>query len=303
MKNNITKMEDSSPIKIPEKKASNEKHFLALLNITSEVEPIMEIATALAGVYKGRITAENFVVLPPQTPLSVGLRYAEGPSTNLRIARQYHSQNLPADFLLLLSHDRRLSILNTTREKNIDFVVGGFQGCMDIYKNLRNALSKIPTDTLILRPLSNKKMGDCSRILVPLLNGPHTPLALEIACDLAKAFGQKLVILHEFEPQISEEPWGQILNRLETQQGSMSVERITTGQNSIISSILKEVKEDTWLILPAYRPSWWARLRPRCKQRSLLKEIIQCSDAPIMIVKKHERRIGFFQKILKQEWN
>jgi nucleotide-binding universal stress UspA family protein len=303
MKNNITKMEDPSPIKIPEKKASNEKHFLALLNITSEVEPIMEIATALAGLYKGRITAENFVALPPQTPLEVGLRYAEGPSKNLRIASQYHSQNQSVDCLLLISHNRRLAILNTTREKNIDFVIGGFQGCMDIYKNLRNALSKIPTDTLILRPLSNKKMGNCSRILVPLLNGPHTPLALEIACDLAKTFGQKLAILHEYEPRIYKESLEQVLNRLEAKPDSIPLERITDGQNSIISSILKEVKEDTWLILPAYRPSWWARLRPRCKQRSLLKEIIQCSDAPIMIVKKHERRIGFFQKILKQEWN
>ncbi|MDH4218825.1 MAG: hypothetical protein OEZ52_16605 [Candidatus Aminicenantes bacterium] len=303
MKNNITKMEDSSLIKIPEKRASNEKHFLALLNIISEVEPVMEVATALARIYKGRITAENFVVLPTQTPLSVGLRYAECPSKNLRIASQYHSQNLPADFLLLLSHDRRLSILNTTREENIDFVIGGFQGCMDIYKNLKNALSKIPTDTLILRPFSNKRIGDYRRILVPLLNGIHTPLAVDIAGDLAETFGQKLAILYEFEPQISEEPWGQILNRLETKHGSMRVERVASGQNSIISSILKEVKEDTWLILPAYRPSWRARFRPRCKQRSLLKEIIQCSDAPIMIVKKHERRMGFFQKILKREWN
>lgn len=303
MKNIITKSEDSSPIKIPKKKASNEKHFLALLNITSEVEPIMEVATALAGVYEGRITAINFVVLPYQTPLGVGLHYAEGPSKNLRIASQYHSQNISVDCLLLISHDCRLSILNTTHEKNIDFVIGGFQGSIDIYKNLRNALSKIPTNTLILRPLSNKKMGDCSRILVPLLNGLHTPLAVDIACDLAKTFGQKLAILHEFEPQIIKEHWGQIMNRLETKQGSMSMERITSGQNSIISSILKEVKEDTWLILPAYRQSLWTRHRPLFKQRNLLEEIIQCLKAPILIVKKHERCTGFFQKILKREWN
>lgn len=303
MINKILKKEDSSPPKIPGKKTSNEKHFLALLNITSEVEPIMEVTTALAGLYKGRITAENFVVLPPQTPLSIGLRYAEGPSKNLRIASQYRSQNLPVDFILLLSHDRRLSILNTTREENIDFVIGGFQGCMDIYKNLRNALSKIPTDTLILRPLSNKRIGDYRRILVPLLNGTHTPLAVDIAGDLAESFGKKLAILHEFEPQISEQPWGQVLNRLETKHASMSVERMTTGQNSMISSILKELKKDTWLILPAYRPSWWTRFRPGIKQRSLLKEIIRCSNAPIMIVKKHECRTGLFQKILKREWN
>lgn len=302
MKKDITSMEYSSPTKTPEKKNSDEKRFLALLNITSEVEPIMEVAAALAGVYKGRITAENFVVLPPQTPLSVGLRYAEDPSKNLRIASQYHSQNLPADFILLLSHDRRLSILNTTREKNIDFVIMGIQGCKDIYKNLRNALSKIPTDTMILCPLSHKKISEYSRILIPVLNGIHTPLAVDIAGDLAQTFGQKLAILYEFEPQISEEPWKLILDKLETWRSSMSVEKITTGQNSMISSILKELKEDTWLILPAYRLSWWARLRSGIKQRSLLKEIIRCSNAPIMIVKKHERTKGAFQKILKREW-
>lgn len=303
MKNDITNTEYFSPAKTPEKKNSDEKCFLALLNITSEVEPIMEVAAALAGVYKGRITAENFVVLPPQTPLSVGLRYAEGPSKNLRIASQYHSQNLPADFILLLSHDRRLSILNTTREKNIDFVIMGMQGCMDIYKNLRNALSKIPTDTMILRPLSHKKIREYSRILIPLLNGLHTPLAVDIAGDLAETFGQKLAILHEFEPQISEEPWGQILNRLETKHGSLRVERVASGQNSMISSILKELRKDTWLILPAYRPSWWTRFQPGFKPRRLLQEIIRCSDAPMMIVKKHERAKGVFQMILRQEWH
>jgi len=303
MKNDITNQGFSSPIKIPEKKNSFEKHFLALLNITSEIEPIMEVTTALAGLYKARIIAENFVVLPPQTPLSVGLRYAEGPSRNLRIASEFHTQNLFADFRLLLCHDRRLSILNTTLEENIDFVIGGFQGCMDIYRNLRNALSKIPTDTLILRPFSNKRIGDYRCILIPLLDGPHTPLALDIARDFAETFGQKLAILHEFEPQISKESWGQVLNKLGTKQGSISVEKITTGQNSMISSILKELKEDTWLVIPAHRPSWWTRFRPGIKQRSLLKEIIRCSNVPIMIVKKHECRTGFFQKILKQEWN
>ena len=303
MKNDITNMEYSSPAKTPEKKNSDEKRFLALLNITSEVEPVMEVTTALARIYKGRITAENFVVLPPLTPLSVGLRYAEGPSKSLRIASQYHSQNLPADFLLLLSHDRRLSILNTTREKNIDFVIMGFQGCMDIYKNLRNALSKIPTDTLILRPFSKKRIGDYRRILVPLLNGIHTPLAVDMAYGLAKTFGQKLFVLKNLELEFNEEQWGTVFNKLETKHGSLSVERIATGVNSIIPSILKELKEDTWLILPAHRPSWWARLRPGCKQRNLLKEIIRCSDAPMMIVKKHEHRTGFFQKILKRGWH
>jgi len=303
MKNDITNVGFSSPAKTPEKKNSDEKRFLALLNITSEVEPIMEITMALAGLYKGRITAENFVVLPPQTPLSVGLRYAEGPSKNLRIASQYHSQNLPADFILLLSHDRRLSILNSTREKNIDFVIMGIQGCKDIYKNLRNALSKIPTDTMILRPFSNKRISDYRRILIPLLNGLHTPLAVDIAYGLAKTFGQKLAILYEFEPQISEKPWGEILNGLETKHGSLSVERIKTRQNSMISSILREVKEDTWLILPAYRTSWRTRFRPGIKQRRLLKESIRCSDTPMMIVKKHKRAKGVFQKILKREWH
>lgn len=281
----------------------NKKKLLALLNFKSEIEPIMEVATTLARIHNGKIFARNFIVLPYLTPLEVGLRYADGPSENLRIASQFQVQNVLANFLLVLSHDPKLSILNTTREKNIDFVIMGIQGCMDIYKNLRNALSKIPTDTLILRPLPNKKIGGYRRILVPLLNGSHTPLAVEIACDLAKIFGQKLAILHEYEPRIYKESWEQVLNRLEAMPDSIPLERITYGQNSIISSILKEVNEDTWLILPAYRPSLCARYRPRCKQRNLLKEIIQCSDAPIMIVKKHERRIGFFQKILKRKWN
>jgi nucleotide-binding universal stress UspA family protein len=301
MRSITTEMKESSLLKGQIKKASVGKHLLAVLNITSEVEPVMEIATALAGAYKGRITAINFVVLPYQTPLSVGLLFAEGPSKNLGIARQYHSKNMPVDCLLLLSHNRKLSILNTTREKNINFVIGSFQGFMDIYKNLRGALSSIPTDTLILRPFPDKKIGDYKRVLVPFVNGPQTSLAVDIACDLAKTLGQKLAILHGFEPQINEEPWERILNRLETRPGSLSVERLTYGRNSIISSMLKEAKKDTWLILPVYRPSWLMRFGLRYKQKSLLEEIIRHLEAPIMIVKRHERKTGF-RNILKREW-
>jgi len=296
-------MENSSLKKNPEKNASKEKHFLALLNVASEVEPVMETAAALAGLYKGKITAQNFVVVPPQTPLSVGIRYAEGPSKNLRIASQYFSQNLPAEFRLLLSHDRRLSILNTTHEKNIDYVILGFKGCIDIYKNLKKALSKIPTNVLILRSLPNKKICDCSRILVPLLKGLHTSLAVDIAGGLAEAFGKDLCVYHEFEPQISEEIKVQVLDKLDSRSGLKHLERITSGHNSIISSILKDVKEDNLLILPAYKPLLGSWFRLRRRGSPLLKDIIQESVGPVMIVKKHEPSTGFFQKILKRERN
>lgn len=295
-------MDNPSLKKTPEKNASKEKHFLALLNVTSEVEAVMDVAAALAGLYKGRITAQNYVVVPPQTPLSVGVRYAEGPSKNLRIASQYFSQNLPAEFRLLLSHDRRLSILNTTHEKNIDYVILGFKGCIDIYKNLKKALSKIPTNVLILRPLPNKKMGDCTRILVPLLKGPHTPLAVDIAGDLAGAFGKELYVFHGFEPGINGEREKQFLDKLERRSGLKHL-NITSERKSILTSLSKELKEDTWLILPAYKPSWQASLRLRGRERRLLKEIIRVSKGPLMIVKKHEPKVGFFQKILKREWN
>jgi len=295
-------MDNPSLKKTPEKNATKEKHFLALLNVTSEVEAVMEVAAALAGLYKGRITAQNYVVVPPQTPLSVGVRYAEGPSKNLRIASQYFSQNLPAEFRLLLSHDRRLSILNTTREKNIDFVVMGFKGCQDIYKNIKKALSNIHTNVLILRTLPNKKMGDCSRILIPLLKGPHTPLAVDIAGDLAEAFGKDFCVYHGFEPGIDGETEKQFLDKLERRSGLKHL-KITSERKSILTSLSKEVKEDTWLILPAYKPSWQASLRLRGRERRLLKEIIRVSKGPLMIVKKHEPKVGFFQKILKREWN
>jgi len=303
MKNRITDKRNLSSIKIQGNNAFIGKHFLVLLNNTSEVEPIMEVSTALASKQSARIFARNFVVLPHLTPLSVGLRFAEAPSENLKIASNYHTENLPVDWLLLLTHNPRVAILNTVRKKKIDCVIGGFQGCIDIYKNLRNALSKIPTDILIIRSLLNKKISEYSRILVPFLKGAHTPLAVDIAGDLANTFGQKLAILYEYESQINEGPREQDLKRLKTKQDLLNVERITAERNSIISSISKELNENTWLVLPAYRPSRLAGFRLRYKQRSLLKEIIQSSYVPLMIVKKHERRTGFLQKILKREWN
>jgi len=288
MKNNIAKKEGLSSSRIPEENTSNVYHFLALLNITGGVEPIMDIATALARKHAGKIIAKNFMLLPLKKPSGSGLCFTEDPLKNPWIASKYSSHDLYVQSSLALSYDRKKAVIDTIVEENIDFVIGGFQGYLDIYKNLTKALAHIPTDTMCLRFPPDKKIVDYGRILVPLLDGIHTPLAVDIAEDLATTFEQKLAILYQSRPRIYEEKWGQIMNRLETKGSSMRVERIVLRQNSIISGILKELKGDTWLILPAYRPSWWARLRTGNKQRSLLKEIIRCSYMPIMIISKSQ---------------
>ena len=272
--------------KIPTKKTFYGKHFLAVLNVSDEVKPVVEVATALAEAYKGKITAVNFVVLPYVTPLSVGVTYSEGPSKNLRTACQYHSQNSPVDCLLLLSHNRRKTISNTTYKKKIDFVIGSYQGFMDIYKNLKEVLTEIPANTMILQPISNKNIGDYRRIIVPFLKSPHTPLAVDTACILAKAYDQKMTILHNLKQKNIEKLCEKTLNRLDTKPDSISMKKTKSGQNSIISRILKEVREDTWLILPAYKSAWWTSILPRSKQGNLFEKIIRRLQIPVMIVKK-----------------
>jgi len=131
-------------------------------------------------------------------------------------------------------------------------------------------------------------MSDYKRVLLTLLTGHHTPLAVDIAFDLAESVGQKLTIISELE--VEAEMWTRISKRLATCRGSVSVERIVIKENSFVSSILQETeKEDSMLILQATQPSWGTRLRPRCKRRNFLsEEIIRCSETPIIIVKKHK---------------
>jgi len=273
---------------IPTKKTFYGKHFLAILNVLDEVKPVMETAAALTGAHEGKITAVNFVVLPYLTPLSVGISFAERPSRNLRTASQYHSQNSPVNCLLLLSHNPKKTVLNTTVKKKIDFVIGSYHGFMDIYKNLKEVFSEIPANTMVLRPTPNKKIGEYSRIIVAFLKSPHSPLALETACTLANIYGQKMTILHDLKQQNIENSCEKILKRFDTKPDSISMKKMKSGQNSISSRILKEVKEDTWIILPAYKPSWWTRILPRSKQGNLLEETIRRLQIPIMIVKKNK---------------
>jgi len=281
-------MEKSVSVRNQVHTGADEKRILALLNITDEVVPVMEVALALARKHTGEITAKNFMILPFKTSSSPDSWFAEDPLKNPWMASKFHSRDLNVTSSLVLSRDRKRAVIETIIEKKIDFVIGGFQGYADIYKNLRNAFAQIPADTLCLRPPPDKKIGDMSRLLVPLKVGLHTPLALAVACDLAEIFRQKLVILYDQTLRIDEEPWEQILNGFEKKSGSMNLERIPSGKKSIISNILKEFQRDTWLVLPALSSSWRTRFRPGYKQKDLLNEIIKCSDVPVMIVKKHQ---------------
>ncbi|MBC8234180.1 hypothetical protein H8E77_31925 [bacterium] len=86
-------------------------------------------------------------------------------------------------------------------------------------------------------------------------------------------------------------------------RGSVSVERIIVKENSFVTSTLQEMeKEDSRLILPATQPSCGTRLRRWCKRRNCLsEEIIRCSETPIMIVKKHDRKTGLLRRILNRK--
>lgn len=283
-------------VKPTTKEAPFDKNFLVLLNNLYEVEPMMEIAAALAKVHRGRITAQSLVFLHRLMPLSEGYRFAERCRVYLQIARQYETPNSPVCPLLSITHNLRQTICNTIKKRNVEFVIGGFQGCADIYRNLWHTLSCIPADTLLLRPHPYKNMSDYKRILLTLVNGHHTPIAVEIAFDLAESFGQKLTIISELEGEA--EIWMRISRRLATCSGSLSAERIVIKENSFVSSILRGMEKDTLLILPATQP-WWPRFQLLRKQKgSLLEDIIQCSETPIIIVKKHECKTGLLRKFL-----
>jgi hypothetical protein len=294
------------------------EHFLVLLNDLYEVEPMMEIATALTKINRGKITAQSLVFLHRLTPLSEGYRFAEPCRVYLSIAKQYETQNSPVYPLLSITHNCRQTICNTIKEQNVGLVIGGFQGCslrsttpsaygrlrwfsaIGLYRNLWHTLSSIPADTLLLRPHPYKSMSDYERILLPLLKGHHNSLAVDIAFDLAESVGQKVTIISELETE--GEIWMQISRRLATCRGLVSVERIFVKENSFVSSILQEMaKEDSLLIVPATQPSWGARLHSWCKHSAfLLEEIIRGSETPIMIVKKHDRKTGLLRRILNR---
>lgn len=267
-----------------DKMAEKKKHILALVNEETEVEAVMKLASALARLKMGRISAVDFVVLPHLTPLSAGIEFASAPMNRLRKAGRYRSPDLPVDSILLLSHDRIKSVANVVVEKNIDLVAGGLKGCSELFGNLRKMLSRLPIDFVLVRPSLEKNSAGNGRLLLALKVYSVCEKELDTAFELAAVFRKKLTVLHALTGRKESDLEERLKICLRKTRDSIPFEVMKSQRRSFSADLIREAEEGTCLMLTARKYTKLSQVLRERKKIRWIENLLRKTEASSFIV-------------------
>ncbi|MBN1419166.1 MAG: amino acid permease [Planctomycetes bacterium] len=141
----------------------------------------------ICGAKHARVELIHMVPVPDIVPLRDAGSHGWESREAIVEAMLYLAPHFPVSTTLRYCRNVARGIVSATREKKVDLLVMGWHGRtrtrgFSIGSTVDPVIERAPCDVLILKDCGKGRFG---RVLAPLAGGPHSGLALEIACTLA----------------------------------------------------------------------------------------------------------------------
>lgn len=176
------------------------------------VERLMDTAVDIARGGSMEILVIHVVEVPPQLPLSAGSELLDEERTEERLLEDAvavaEKSGIPADSRLRYARDVATGIVGGAEEYDADGLLMGWRGRprrRDIVLGsfIDRVLGEATCDVFVKR--IRKQSEDVDSILVPVADGPHNELAVELADTLAGQYDAAVELVHVQHPDASEQ--------------------------------------------------------------------------------------------------
>jgi len=239
------------------------KEYRILLAVGDEknVEPLTNVALALATHFDGELVAVSVVEVPFQTPLLSGAALPEVAGKRALLRRVEHlakEQDVRCQRVIKVAHRLSQGILETAREEHCNFILLGRSPRPRLASRL---LSTVVAQVLKDAPchvaaIKHDGMRVINRIVLPVEDNANSHLAMELLPALAarwKSTSRILTVVPGPFPQLQ----GEDLLRQLTQKVSLphATETLAVTGDDIADRILAEVGEGDMLVLGQSRRS------------------------------------------------
>jgi len=287
-----------------EQSAMTESPYRVLVPIANpdNVEPLIDIASAVARQREGEIVALRVVLVPEQLPPSVDEKTIERGRQDLESARVRARENgIPITSLVCVGHYAARAILETCRERDCDLIVLGWKGSTS---TARRILGEV-TDDVMTHARADimlvKLMGEARPIrnlLLPSAGGEHAQRAEEYAADIAAAQQGSLALCSVVAPeapeervQSEEERLGEDLARIEL-PGDLSSKVIRS--QSVVEGILEESENYDAVVVGATASSFTTKMF----FGSIPENVARRADRPVIMVKRHHAVASLVRRVM-----
>ncbi len=261
------------------------KAYLVMLPVIDREEllRLLPFARAIAQHQDGRVQLVRVVVVPPDQPLSDGLieaRQVRAELYDITNEQRDAAGEIWLTTTVSVAHTLVDGIRTAVREQRADLLLLGWQADHSSHERLFGPpidalLREPPCDVVVMRIQNNVEY---QRVLLPVRNGPHTPLACELALAMANYHQAAITILYANNPRRPDD-----LEVRESLQSLRSMPRVNRWLERALpayQAILAESEDHQLIVLGVTG----RRSDPEAPVGPLVERILRQSNATVALI-------------------
>jgi basic amino acid/polyamine antiporter, APA family len=281
--------------------SKKEYNLLVYISDQSNIDSLYLIAFAIAKKYNATIIFLYIIELKEGEKLKAGIKLTPKAEKLMQEVQSFtEDSGFTSKSIIKISHRISKGIYDTSIEEDCNFILIDRKKSSSFFERffatvVDSVLQKSTTEVAILH--GKIKAGEIKNILIPYSSDIHTQLATEITPALMEFFNAKIKVGVVFSPETTisdkQEKIDQISNLLA--ENKILAKIVTAIDTDILQGILK-LSEDIDLIVMGGKTGDFIEL---LFSKSLVREITEQVECPVLWLKEFEERESFFLSLLK----
>jgi basic amino acid/polyamine antiporter, APA family len=283
--------------------SKKEYNLLVYLSEKSNITSISQIAFAMARKHKANIVFLFIIELMEDKRLRDGMRMTGKADELIRQAMDLAEESgISAKSIIKISHRISQGIFDTAMEENSNFILMDRRKSTSFFERffasvVDSVLQKSTVEVAILH--GDIKPGNIKKILIPFGGDIHSQLAAEIIPALFDYFNAEIRFAVVLDPGTGAVEQGEkieMINKLLT-ENNITAKIVTTTDSDILRGI-KTLSADTDLLVMGGKTGDFIELM---FSKSLVREITEQMNCPVLWLKEYEERESFFLSLFKTQ--
>ncbi len=283
--------------------AKKEYNLLVYLSDQSKIKSLLLIAFAIAKKHNANIIFLYVIELMEGEKLKEGMKLTDKAEELMQQAQSFAEESeIPSKSIIKISHRISKGIYDTYIEEDCNFILMDRKKSSSFFERffssvVDSVLQKSTTEVAILH--GEIKAGEIKNILIPYSSDIHTQLAAEITPALMEFFNAKIKFAVVFSPGTTIAEQQKKVDQINAllAENKISAEIVTTVNYDILQGILKLSAGNDFLVMGGKTGDFIELLF----SKSLVREITEQVECPVLWLKEFEERKSFFMSLFKTQ--
>jgi APA family basic amino acid/polyamine antiporter len=280
-----------------------EYNLMVYFSDQSNIKSISQIAFAIARKHNANIIFLYIIEIMEGEKLKKGIRLTDRADELMDQAQNFAEKSgIPSKSIIKISHRISKGIYDTAIEEDCNFILMGRNKSSSFFERffssaVDSVLQKSTTEIAILH--GEIKPGEIKKILILFGGNIHTQLAAEITPALSDFFNAEIRFGVVFNPGIKKEDQQNKVNQINTliTETNLSAKIVTIVDSDILRGILKLAADIDLLVMGGKTGDFIELLF----SKSLVREITEQVECPVLWLKEYEERESFFLSLFKTQ--